>query len=390
MVESRGAGEGRSRPRWRRWAAVALGFAASIEVLSWIAFATGILRDDYAVHGIVSPEHLRNQGLAWRSEVEPWGAWHVPGSSSRHAKTCFDVVYRSNDVGARSSFDFGPGTPEHAIVALGDSFVEGYGLPESSTFTTRLQARLDRPVLNFGSAYAFGPVQYHLVYEGLASRFRHDAVVVAFLPANDFSDNDPASMRLYGRRNRPYYREAGDAGYAIFYPEGSERSPSLGPGDGASWLRSQVVRSAAMRLYGKLRLLSQDSGRSPVAEASQWFSAPLARQKAAVHFLERVISSAIGRGAKDVIVLGIPSAIDFDEARLAGRSPEEPWWVGHLRSLERRWPQYRFVNGFDVDASPSAVARRFLPCDPHWSPEGADEAARLVADALRRGRDPQR
>jgi len=383
-------GEDRSRPRWRRWATVLLGFAASIEILSLLVFATGILPDEYARHGIVSPEHLRYQGLAWRSETEPWGAWHVPGSSSRHAKTCFDVVYRSNDVGARSSFDFGPGTAEHSIVALGDSFVEGYGLPDSSTFTTRLREKLGRPVLNFGSAHAFGPVQYHLVYEGLASRFRHDAVVVGFLPVNDFSDNDPASMRVFGRRHRPYDREAGDSGYEIFYPEDSVKSPSLGQGDGAGWLRSQSVRSAAARLYGNLRLLAQNRGAPPDPGSSAWFSAPLARQKAAVHFLERVVSSAIGRGAKDVIVLAIPSRADFDEVRVSGRSPDEPWWVGHLRSLERRWPEFRFVNGFDVDRSAPAVARRFLRCDPHWSPEGADEAARLVADALRRGRDPQR
>lgn len=149
----RSAGRDRFRARGCRWAAVGLGFVASIEAFSFLALATGLVRDAYVEHGVTSPTHLLNQGLTWRNEVEPWGAWHLPGATSRHAKACFDVVYRSNDVGARSSFDFGPGTPENSVVALGDSFVEGYGLPESSTFPVRLQERLGRPVLNFGSAY---------------------------------------------------------------------------------------------------------------------------------------------------------------------------------------------------------------------------------------------
>lgn len=386
----RSAGRDRFRARGCRWAAVGLGFVASIEAFSFLALATGLVRDAYVEHGVTSATHLLNQGLSWRNEVEPWGAWHLPGATSRHAKACFDVVYRSNDVGARSSFDFGPGTPENSVVALGDSFVEGYGLPESSTFPVRLQERLGRPVLNFGSAYDFGPVQYHLLYEGLASRFRHDAVVVGFLPANDFVDNDAASMKSYGRRHRPYQREDGASGYEIIYPEASVKSASLGQSDAAGWIWAQLVRSAAVRLYMNLRLMAQQRGATPRPDSSPWFSASSSRQKAAVHFLERVISSAIGRGARDVVVLGIPSRADFDYVRVAKRSPDEPWWVRHLRSLEGRWPEFRFVNGFEVDGSASATVRRFLPCDPHWSPAGADEAARLVSDALRRGRPPRR
>ena len=64
----------------------------------------------------------------------------------------------------------------------------------ASTLRILAQAQLERSlnidVYNFGVAMYVGPVQYYLIYRQLASKFEHDGLVLFFLPANDFTDND--------------------------------------------------------------------------------------------------------------------------------------------------------------------------------------------------------
>jgi len=126
-----------------------------LEVFSWMLLVLGLVPDFYKGLGIVRPEHLVFQGLSWRNEKSLWGAWHRPNSTSRHSRTCFDVTYHSNSIGARSQREFTRNA--NSITLLGDSFAEGYGVEEQYTVSNLLQTMLDKPVLNFGSAGDLGP-----------------------------------------------------------------------------------------------------------------------------------------------------------------------------------------------------------------------------------------
>ena len=63
-------------------------------------------------------------GEIWRSSNLEIGPWHNISVSTRHVKTCFDVSYSSNNIGARDNKNYFPKTFEKSIVLIGESFAE--------------------------------------------------------------------------------------------------------------------------------------------------------------------------------------------------------------------------------------------------------------------------
>lgn len=158
----------------------------------------------------------------WRTEIHEWGSWHKPNSQSVHSASCFKVKYSSNSYGARDKEREVNGSSQRYLI-VGDSYVEGYGVDVGARFTDLLEANLNREFLNFGTGGNAGPLQYEILYKKLASKFRHDTLLIGILPANDFTDNDIAYWKD-SKRYRPYYGdngafypvESGDDGVGIF------------------------------------------------------------------------------------------------------------------------------------------------------------------------------
>ena len=67
---------------------------------------------------------------------------------------------------------------------------EGFGVSNEFVFKSNLEKKLNAEIYNFGSSGALGPVQYYLIYKNLASKYEHDSLIISFLPANDFNEND--------------------------------------------------------------------------------------------------------------------------------------------------------------------------------------------------------
>ena len=177
----------------------------------------------------------------WRSERDAWGAWHEPNVVARAETTCYAVTYETNQYGARDEPFSQDARGRRRVVLLGDSFAEGYNVNFEDTAQRHLEKGGGIEVLNFGSAFHFGPVQYLLLYQGLARSLDHEAVIVFFLPANDFTDNDYEFWRANGltyrtaspltrapefrdadadpsvERYRPYWRRK-DGRFEVFYP----------------------------------------------------------------------------------------------------------------------------------------------------------------------------
>ena len=167
-------------------------------------------------------ERINNQHL-WRTEYHDWGGWHKPSSTANHIDNCFSAVYRSNSYGARDR-ERSLAAGSKRVIMLGDSFVEGFAVNEEVRLSNLLERGLGIEILNFGMTH-FGPLQYQILYEKLAKRFDHDAVLIGFLPENDFIDNDPHFNRVtpdFTSRYIPYYGEKGE----VFYPR-----PRPSPGD---------------------------------------------------------------------------------------------------------------------------------------------------------------
>ena len=138
-----------------------------IELISTFSLRTGIVTDIYSRQGVTRPIHIANQGYEWRTEVLPSGAWHKPNFNDKQTKSCFNVIYKSNNIGARDTVDYDNSFSNESIIALGDSFIEGYGLNQTDTLPYILEKTLNRKVFNLGSSYDVGPLQYYLIYKNI-------------------------------------------------------------------------------------------------------------------------------------------------------------------------------------------------------------------------------
>jgi hypothetical protein len=155
-----------------------------IEIFSFGASKFNLLHFNY------DPDYVKSYGNSWRTEKELWGSWHKSNYQDRQTSDCFDVIYKSNNIGARDNKDYDLDSEDDSIILLGDSFAEGMGVSLENILAKKIEKKVKKKVLNFGSAGHFGPLQSKIIYENLASKYKHDQIIFLFYPHNDFIDND--------------------------------------------------------------------------------------------------------------------------------------------------------------------------------------------------------
>lgn len=307
----------------------------------------------------------------WWSGHPELGMWRYPNARWEHLTACFQVTYETNSVGARDVE-----RPERAdgsrVVVLGDSFLEGWGVPLEARLSSRLEAATGVPHLNFAMAH-FSPYQELLAYRGLAGRYDHDAVLVGLLPANDFLDAelDLAATIADSYLYRPYL-----VGEPPDYTHWDHREPALR----ALLRRNSFAANAALAAQSRWTA-SRLNADGPVLEAPpgktpSWFydfRESHAARLAAV--LRMLAEEAEGR---PVAVLLLPIAYDLDRYASSGPAP----LADRLRaSLEGT--SVRIVDLLPAMAGSGTPAQDFfLSCDYHWSVVGNAVAARLARRAL--------
>ncbi len=307
----------------------------------------------------------------WLTESDPWGAWHLPNVTSHQEKSCFSVTLRSNAYGARDRERELAGNP-HRTIVLGNSFAEGFGVEAEERVSDLLEQKLKREFLNFGAQYDFGPLQYQIIYDKLASRFTHDQVLILFLPDNDFTDNDLDFWRRYrvdfSRRYRPYYQTTAD-GYAPYYPVPNPKdpvAPAALPGLFASVVNTVADNSWAVAAYRDVRLSD-----SRPKHYSGYFEFSDAQLQAVLWSFGQIKRLA---GSRNVTIAIIPRRNDFARVAAEGRN--------RLGDIMQR---FGAENGIDIvdllrlmPTIEPDTDKYFLPCDEHWSPLGH----RIAAEAL--------
>lgn len=315
------------------WFALILGLF--LEVSSWLVLALGLVPDFYKGLGITRPEHLVFQGLTWRNENAAWGAWHRPNATSRHSKSCFDVTYHSNSIGARSTSEFTRNS--NSITLLGDSFAEGYGVQNEMIASSLLQKMLNTPVYNFGSAGDLGPISYFLIYSALAAFYNSQTLIIFLLPANDFTDHLPDAKLLDDRgglRYRPYFKPAGPGHYSWFIPSSAIKSDQSMPEPRLiDYIKSYSYLSNSRRLIKNVKLIRQQSAQAQHVQRpqSQWFQPNIQGSDAAIYFINNILERSKGK-AKNIYILAIPVVADIDFWLKSGRSPKSPSWYKQLLS----------------------------------------------------------
>lgn len=325
----------------------------------------------------------------------PWSTWHPRNSTHRHRKPCFDVIMKFNAEGTRG--DLPDPSDSNTAIFVGDSFTEGYGLPEDSTLPALYGRATGAPVLNLGAAGYLGTTMYSLVYEHFAERYRHRRLYVILFLANDLFEND---IREYDGffsgegRYRPYRNDTSRLDSIVY--KGSLETTQY------TWKHFREVRAngkpqlerMGMRHYWKewdasilsklyhltytsrLSKVVQDALKKPDTPAElehdEW------DLRIFEHDIRKIMGTATRHGVS-VTFLNLPSLklmklarseVSFHErylaledriARTVGTGPH------------RYLSYYRHLRASDVD--PNSLV---FSCDGHYSEKGIERLTRFV------------
>jgi hypothetical protein len=344
-------------------------------------------------------------GAVYRfAAAEPCPGWGSSGRINAHGLRDRDIDY------ARA-----PGT--FRILALGDSYTEGFQLPLEQTWTKRLEALLNArrdgrsyEVVNAGRS-GMGTTAECLFYEHEGRRYHPDLVLLLFIP-NDVADNSRALAlpMAYG----PYFRLEGSAlalDESFRESRGYHVRTLLTPAKRASVLVSLTLRAGNELAAPRAQRASSSAGDGGVAagddagaaacalapadEANLWLPDPPRPWRDALTLtqavLRRLDAAVRSDGARFVLVEGTtrmqvqPRAME--RARRQHPSLDLDRVHGYLGSVALG------EGALDLDLVPIFRARAargdiaLHGCaqndeDGHWSRDGHALAATAIADFL--------
>ena len=126
-------------------------------------------------------------GREWRINSKNFGPgpWHKKNASSRHKVRCFDVIYKSNNIGARDNINYDKNYFKNSTILVGDSFAEGYGVNFENTFFYFLKEYKNNTI-NLGAGGS-NPLQHLKRFEQLIENKENiNEIIYFFLPQNDW------------------------------------------------------------------------------------------------------------------------------------------------------------------------------------------------------------
>jgi hypothetical protein len=312
------------------------------------------------------PTYHLNYNDFWADINPVFGTWHRPNGHFLHQEGCFSVDYTTNSYGARDS-ERSLHSSQPRTIMLGDSFVEGLGLPDSERLSNILERDTGREHLNFGAGGNFGPLQYALLYKTMAAKFDHTMVVVGVLPDNDFHDMDLAYWRAHGwaGKYRPYYADD----FSVIYDGHFDPHAGQGAWDHVEAFLRAYLASYHVGTYLFSRLYWRTRG--VYSGYNDYDDTDLARLKIA---LKDIQATAAVHSAEMYVFL-IPRANDFVRLHQTGSD--------RLGPVMQQWGSQVGIPIKDLlpemeAASGGNFMSYFLPCDGHWSARGDRVAARVL------------
>jgi hypothetical protein len=342
-----------------------------LEITSFLVFKSGKLEISHHPEFYMQKNFVSNNN--WWTEENFWGAWHLKKSKTKQIKSCFNVVYESNEVGARDkSFKF---NSTNDIILIGDSFAEGYGVNYENTSQKFIENLSGFNVLNFGVSKNFGPVQYFIIYDKFAKHFKHNKIIIYFLPDNDFGENDFSNWKG-SYRFRPYYKKINNNLYETFIPDFSVKNYS-------SFTKKIKVHLSkyfwSSNLFINLNYqykIYRSNKKKINNNFSAYFDANLDQQKAAIFFLEKIIDNTDAK----VFLVSIPRLSDFKKYQ-TNPNLNNTYWNDFFVKKDLDNKNFKFIDL--IKYKPANLNKIFLNCDGHWSPEGNLWAAEIISKFLK-------
>lgn len=349
--------------------------------------------------------------IALYTEHDPRLGWRKrPGARATYRRREYTAEVEINSHGLRDRerpYEAAPGV--FRVLALGDSFVEGYSVALQDTVGQVLEHDLAGPscpveVVNAGTS-GWSTDQEYLFYKDEGSRYGAQ-VVVLFFYYNDvlFNDRD----NYFGRaKPRLIPGETGlvVANEPVPEPRPEDRvQPRADPdraGSGSAlvqWVRARLKYGAprAHDWLAHLGFWSPLGGSEPGEEMRVYKTGPTPRIDGAwastARILDALTKETAARGAR-LLVAYVPNRMevrdrDWELTRRAYAMDEREWDRGlplrRLRALGES-------AGFPVvdltpalrEADAGLLQRAYFTYDPHWSALGHRTAAAEVSRALR-------
>jgi lysophospholipase L1-like esterase len=388
------------RKKWLANAVLALASVTATLAVLEIAVRVARWRSPDAVAAPIVDEH--DPTLGWRKR---------PGARSYFRSSEYDVPLDINSLGLRDperGYTAAPGT--RRILALGDSFAEGYGVRAEDGVTQLLERRLVGSGCRFdvinGGTTGYATDQEYLFYKHEGTRYS-PSIVVLFFYYNDILYNTRAGHR-HPARAKPVFIVENDrlVLWNVPVPTSIEAGPARGR-DGAppSGLRSALfdwvhdrMRNGAPRAHNalaRLGLWEPIDAVEPALELKVYKRKRVdtiedAWERTAV-ILRTLARDVEGSGARFLAVY-VPSAMEIDDrawelSQLRHGFGDDQWDRGGvLRRLQEIGREHRFPVLDPTRALKEVQGKLggpYFPFDGHWNELGHRVAAREVEAYLR-------
>ncbi len=321
------------------------------------------------------PSYLSPSTNTFHSDInKDFGVWHKPNSSYQHQKTCFNVKYTSNQFGARDQ-ERKIATTNERVVVLGDSFIEGFGVEKEFRLTDLLESSTGIEHLNFGTSGNFGTIQQSILYKSLAIRFKHNYVLIGFLPNNDFKDDDLSfGMRVYSKRYRPYYKGS-YPNYKVIYFKSDFNSTTSITHSLKAYLRNYTFSYNVASYFKRLFIYKRQQGAENYSGYFDYTPEELLRTR---YSIKSIVDTANSHNKK-VFLFTIPVKNDFTRAGNENEAP--PLYLDFKKMSKEIGFEYidllpYMMNEIDEEKS------FFHTCDGHWNAYGNKVASKILLNKL--------
>jgi hypothetical protein len=364
-----------------------------------LVLAVGMLEATAAMHLLhwkLTLEHLFGEDgqMAWKYDPDPALGWKRIPNDKWQSPSISDIeggfsMRRARDETLTFTYDaYGyrnPRTvPRADVVLIGDSYIEGANVDDGEVVARRLEAKLGAPVENMGVA-GYGTLQNLIALDKDSPKLDPKVAVFFFFEGNDLYDD----FKIEAMWNiwQPDYA-ASPQGMARFH-EYSQRSfvknmlhylmrwaDPIAPNKAPFW---GAIKSGPRR--GE-RVLFADYA------AIAWSDWVNARWQSALGAMRKAAAIAQGRGVTPVFVfLPIKERVYWPYVELAPKAGMESWSFWPIRDDFAKFCRDLNVPCLDLtepfQADVAAGGMPYLPTDTHWSPEGHEKVAALLAPLLR-------
>lgn len=174
-------------------------------------------------------------------------------------------------------------------------------------------------------------------------------------------------------RWRPYYKKDNQGGYEAFIPANAKKSPERYT---YSFFEKYLWMNNIFKTY---RLITEQKKVSGVKPYSGYFDASIEEQKAATFFIDKLIKES---KAKKIILVAIPRRQDF--LRIAkGADQHKMYWHKSFENISARHKKDVIFLDLADYKKPEDSDELFMQCDGHWSAEGNEWAADVIASKLK-------